>query len=269
MTRQTAGDVGRVAYALGRNLLRHPVKFLKHIAKQAKNFEKYQTVDSIVEERLRVFLNSPPTALLPQRSLEDICGGATKPVEFSSEPGDGAELPEAEEQAIARIVAARRPAAIFEIGTYRGRTTRLLATCSPSSIVHTLDLPPHDMLQGGCFKESDRELIGGRFAHAAHLRARIVQHFGDSQRFDFRPFYGQVDLVFVDACHAYEEVLNDSRAAIRMIKGGGTIIWDDYHPIHGPGVMKALADIALVSPLFWITGTRLATYCGAGDGALR
>ena len=135
------------------------------------------------------------------------------------------------------MLGVKRPATIFEIGTYRGRTTRLLATASPKAIVHTLDLPPALMQAGGCFQRSDSNLIGTSFQKDPAVRSRILQHFGDSRTFDFRPFHGQVDLVFVDASHAYEAVLNDSLRAFDMIRDSGTVLWDDYHPAHGPGVM--------------------------------
>ena len=67
-------------------------------------------------------------------------------------------------------------------------------------------------------------------------------------------------MVFVDASHAYEAVLSDSRQAFRMIRPGGLIIWDDYHPVHGIGVMKALAELSDEQPIAWIRGTRLAIH---------
>jgi len=248
-----------------------PLDFLRYVAR----YRRYRrsdvgdlnrAVQEAIEERTRSFQCSPPAFLLPQRRVEEICGEAHYQHDWHSEPGDGSELPEPEQHALVRIVKAYAPATIFEIGTYRGRTTKLLAACSPLSVVHTLDLSPSDMLDGGCFPRRDAALIGAQFSTDEHMRSRITQHFGDSRQFDFGPFYRKVDLVFVDASHAYEAVVSDSRQAFQMVRRGGIIVWDDYHPLHGPGVMRALAEVAKeLTPLVWLKGTRLAVHYPGDD----
>ena len=68
---------------------------------------------------------------------------------------------------------------------------------------------------------------------------RIHQLFGDSQTYDFTPYYGSVDLVFVDGCHHYEFVLRDSQNALKMMSPDGVVIWHDYAS-YAPGVVQAL-----------------------------
>jgi hypothetical protein len=264
-----ARRIRRVIAAVSVALLRHPIDFLKYLARQGAAYDRHrlvrrgeigQILDAEIEERLRFFMDSPPEALLPQRGLDEMFGADPEPGPMSVEAPDESELPESERRAVARIVSALKPATVFEIGTYRGRTTCLLAACSPAATVHTLDLPPDKMLEGGCFIKSDPTLIGARFTESSGIRSRIVQHFGDSRQFEFAPFYGQMDLVFVDASHAYEAVLHDSRTAFRMVREGGVVLWDDYHPIHGPGVMRALAELGVEKSIVWIKGTRLALH---------
>jgi hypothetical protein len=108
--------------------------------------------------------------------------------------------------------------------------------------------------------QSNQDLIGEAFRISPSLPARILQHFGDSRVFDFSPFYGKMDLVFVDASHAYEAVLNDSLQAFKLISDTGIIVWDDYDPIHGLGVMRALAEIAKHKSVVWIKGTRFGVH---------
>jgi predicted O-methyltransferase YrrM len=271
-----ARKIRHVVAAVSVALLRHPIDFLTYLGRQAAAYDRHRVVrrgeigrllDAEIEDKLRFFMDSPPDTLLPQRGLDEIFGAAPELDLMSFEAPDESELPERERRAVARIVSALKPATVFEIGTYRGRTTRLLAACSPAATVHTLDLPPEKMLEGGCFTKSDPSLIGARFAESSDLRARIVQHFGDSRQFEFAPFYGQMDLVFVDASHSYEAVLHDSRAAFRMVREGGVVLWDDYHPIHGPGVMTALAELGGEKPIIWINGTRLALHWMNGPPA--
>lgn len=254
---------------LGRNVLRHPLRFCIYMLHSAAHFEGHAIhpsrglhgiVTAAIDDRTRPFLDLPPGTLLPQRDLSDLFVTPDTTLAISQTVGDDAELPDREMKTVAGLVASLAPSTIFEIGTYRGRTTHLLAACAPSSVVHTLDLAPEQMLEGGCFRELDGNLIGTAFRTDPETMRRIVQHFGDSRQFDYRPFHGKVDLVFVDASHAYEAVLSDSAAALRMVRPGGAIIWDDYHPVHGPGVMKALAELSTTTPLVWIRGTRLALY---------
>lgn len=261
-------QVIRRAARLGGHVLQHPLAFWSYMLRHAANFDPRPgahgpglqgIVTAAIEHRTRPFLDLPPRTLLPQCELSDIIG----PLEAIALPqinGDNAELPQRETQAVAELAATLCSSIIFEIGTYRGRTTTLLATCSPRAIVHTLDLAPERMLDGGCFQELNETLIGLRFRGHAATASRIVQHYGDSRQFDYRPFHGNVDLVFVDASHAYEAVLSDSAAALRMVRPGGLIIWDDYHPVHGPGVMKALSELSVTTSLLWIRGTRLAVH---------
>jgi len=260
--------LGQKAWAAGLAASHHPIDFLTYLIRQSAAYEQGRssgsegtegTIQAAIDERLRPFMMSPPSTLLPSRSLEEVCC-PQEPLDIALAVADHAELPEPERKAIAQIVGAMRPQVIFEIGTYRGRTTCLLAAASPLATVHTLDLPPKDMLAGGCFHEPNPTLIGAHFKDERWLRTRIIQHHGDSRYFDFGPFRAKVDLVFVDASHAFDAVLSDSHRAFEMIKKGGVVLWDDYHPVHGPGVMRALADISAERSLAWIKGTRLAMY---------
>jgi hypothetical protein len=258
--------LARMLWATGHASVRDPLGLLRHLLAQGEVFALggNSTIQGVtraaLDESVRGFMSGPPTRLLPTQDLDDFCY-LTEPAEATPiELGDGSELPGTEREALRRIVSGLKPSTIFEIGTYRGRTTRLLAQCSPSATVHTLDLPPENMVEGGCFQRLDPGLIGARFAKDRAMLQRIVQHYGDSRTFDFSPFRRSVDVVFVDASHAYEAVLSDSARAFEILRKGGTILWDDYHPIHGPGVMRALGEILQERPIVWIKGTRLACY---------
>ena len=267
-----AGTVGKLTTAVVDFVAAsfcHPLEFLKHLVRQGTAFrrsyhEQANGIDSghhaLLAARLRLFSTSPPAALLEQRSIDEICPANPTESAWRPERGDRSELPEIEQRTLVRILEHHKPNSIFEIGTYQGRTTRLLATNAPGGTVHTLDLSPDDMLAGGCFEQPNEDLIGKAFRTSPSLPARIIQHFGDSRVFDFSPFFGKMDLVFVDASHAYEAVLSDSLQAFKLISDSGIIVWDDYDPIHGLGVMRALAEIARHKSVLWIKGTRFCVH---------
>lgn len=160
--------------------------------------------------------------------------------------------------AIVLLVRTRQPRTLFEIGTFDGRTTlNLAANISSEARIHTLDLPSTGLDQTRFKVEAiekefiDKPVSGSRFLGRPEA-SKITQHYGDSAKFDFAPYIGQMDFVFVDASHAYEYVLNDSRIAFKLLRPGkGIILWHDYNqPEWWPGVIRALDELYAGSPEF-------------------
>jgi predicted O-methyltransferase YrrM len=149
---------------------------------------------------------------------------------------------------IAQLTAARQPAEIFEIGTFDGRTTLNLAANSAGR-VFTLDLPAEDLANTGLpLARGDASYVnkptsGARFAGKPEA-TRITQLVGDSANFDFSPWHGRIELVFIDGAHSREYVLSDTERALRLLRPGrGVILWHDYDA-HFDGVTEALHGLA-------------------------
>lgn len=166
-----------------------------------------------------------------------------------------------------RIVREASPETIFEIGTFDGRTTlNFAANTKGSAAITTLDLPA-DQLDSAALPMDvgDREYIekpasGERF-HGTAFEEKISQVFGDSATFDFSPYKGEIDLVFIDGSHSYEYVKSDTAAALDMLgEQGGWILWDDYSV--WPGVTQALNELyssdSAFSGMRHVEGTSLA-----------
>jgi len=181
-------------------------------------------------------------------------------IDYQHSYGD---LPLGELMMLCRIVRYRKPSIVFEIGTYRGGTTLQLGANSRAE-VYTLDLPrggrPNHAVPIMQDPESDvyPDQPGERF-HKTPYADRIQQLFGDSLTYDFTPFYGEVDLVFVDGCHHYKFVLSDSHNALRMMSPEGIVVWHDYAP-YAPGVVKVLNDLGKTIPLKHVAGTSLVIH---------
>jgi len=157
--------------------------------------------------------------------------------------------------ALGTLIQRFSPKAIFEIGTFKGRTATYMAlNSSPGTVIYTLDLPRGAEGRPGLKMErGDREFISGSGFEARSLnaegRAKIKLLYGDSASFDFSPFNGAVDLVFVDGSHSYEYVLNDSKIALSLLrKAGGVIVWHDYGS--WDGVTRALNELYASDPAF-------------------
>lgn len=168
-------------------------------------------------------------------------------------------LPHGDAYLLALITSWARPERIFEIGTGTGEGTLLFARQAPAARIDTLDLGAEDSSLGVGSADAplEREPVGEAFRETPE-EERITTHFGDSARFDFEPFRGTIDLAFVDGAHTRDYVLNDSRAALAMVRPGGVIVWDDCHLYH-PGVSRGLARLRGEGlPISRIATSRLA-----------
>lgn len=158
------------------------------------------------------------------------------------------------------ITAYLKPRRVFEIGTASGQGTALIARQAPEAHIDTLDLGndrPSLGEQRGQPPWQDLSTIGSAYRKAG-FDDRVQQHLGDSAAFDFGPFRGRMDLVFIDGGHTYEYVASDSANALSMAGPGGAVLWDDCNYL-SPGVSRALWELRRAGhDVYRLVGTRLA-----------
>ena len=189
--------------------------------------------------------NATPAPTVPKIPAADVIRDETD-VRLSRIADVAGNVTPAELMIIAAFVRQRQPALCFEICTFDGRTTENMAANQPDGgQCYTLDLPPNDAdqtalpLASGDKTYIDKPASGARISAQAKS-GKISQLFGDSGTFDFSPYFGKVDLMFVDGAHSFEYVLSDTEAAYQMVKPGGLILWHDYASRWFPGVTRAL-----------------------------
>ncbi len=138
---------------------------------------------------------------------------------------DGGSLPS--DLALIRILAERINAqTYFEIGTWRGESVMQAAAAIPEC--YTLNLSAAEMHQ----RQWDEAYINMHRYFSAGT-PRITHLEGDSRNFDFSPYYGKMDVVFVDGDHHRDSVKTDTESAFKLVRPDtGIIIWHDYahHP---------------------------------------
>lgn len=200
--------------------------------------------------------------IIPSVSPEEQFPGISQlPVTLSDYIYNYGDMPVHEILTLCQIVRWAKPECIFEIGTFQGGTTLQMATNS-SAKIYTLDLPPETGEKRHVW-DADLdvypEISGARF-HETGYAQQIHQLFGDSQTFDFTPYYRRMDIVFVDACHHYKFVKKDSENALKMVSPNGIIIWHDYY-YYAPGVVQALNELSTKKQLFHLSGTSLVIHC--------
>jgi predicted O-methyltransferase YrrM len=149
------------------------------------------------------------------------------------------------------FISKNNPLRIFEIGTFNGRTTINFAVNSkPETIIYTLDILPEQIHE----LEYNIEEIEKKYINKSEIgelykkynsseKNKIIQLYGDSAKFDFSPFYNNIDYVFIDGSHHYDYVKNDTEIALKIInRNSGIIFWHDYNECWR-GVIKALNEL--------------------------
>ncbi len=176
------------------------------------------------------------TRSIPTIDLLDICPG-TQRWTLQSFPSVGASVSPMEcaaLAALARLVTAKK---IFEFGTYKGvSTTQLALNVAKGGTVFTLDLPEdHPAYSLPIPKPEEQQIAaeGGKgILIPRDLLDRITFLSSDSATFDESPYFGTMDMVFVDGAHSYDYVKNDTEKGFRMLRDGGVLAWHDCTPSH-------------------------------------
>lgn len=150
---------------------------------------------------------------------------------------------------LAKVLA---PKTILEIGTLHGYTALLFAlNTPPETAVYTLDLPQDASVTPALSTTVVDNVHVSLHTHTtsylydSHPAGRKVrQLYGDSARFDFSLYSGQIDLFFIDGAHSYEYVRSDTLKALSCVRPGGVIAWHDYGRWGVNGVSRWLHELA-------------------------
>jgi predicted O-methyltransferase YrrM len=134
---------------------------------------------------------------------------------------------------------------IVEFGTFRGRTTYNLALNAPRGPVISID--------AGVGDDSGANICGLSYPHYApgellhdlpeEISNKIHLLIGDSRQLDLSRYHESCGLVFVDGGHSYEVCMSDSLVALKLVRPGGVVVWDDFGP-YWPGVQRAVFDLS-------------------------
>jgi predicted O-methyltransferase YrrM len=191
---------------------------------------------------------------LPEVSVIDILNGDTAIRILEPEQLDG-NVTLLEMMVINTLVARLMPSVLFEIGTFDGRTTlNVTANAASNAKTFTLDLPSEELGQTVYALDSydvqyvNKERSARRLEGTSSSR-QIIRLFGDSAKFDFTPYFGTANFVFIDGSHAYDYVKNDSHIALRLVTRPAVIVWHDYDPFW-PGVIECLEELHATEKAF-------------------
>jgi predicted O-methyltransferase YrrM len=171
---------------------------------------------------------------------------------------------------ICLIINFLKPRKILELGTYNGMTTLQMALNAPKDCkIYTLDLPDNydpniklselDWHVAKSIKSKFGTKTGSYFADYPENK-NIIQLLGDSATFNYEEVGNDIDLIFIDAAHDFENKLIDTENAYRLIRKGGVIIWHDYKSPANPEVTRFINMQAQHKKIFHLRNTMLAIH---------
>jgi hypothetical protein len=158
------------------------------------------------------------------------------------------------------------PEYLFEFGTFKGLTTRLLLEnlrdrgASASERLFTLDLPE---IGNVVFQGTDAEIaaaaIGYRRKYLQSPRRHLVrQLLQDSMTFDSAAYRNKFQYILVDGNHEIAHVKRDTANALHMLAGPPCcIVWHDYGNREFPELTAYLDELSLGRELHHIEDTML------------
>jgi predicted O-methyltransferase YrrM len=166
-----------------------------------------------------------------------------------------------------KLMRITQPKYLFEFGTYKGLTTRLLlANLPPMSGVsgeriYTLDLPSLDDVPfQGTDVDLAQEALGFERKHLQeqdrHLVKQILQ---DSMKFDGSQYAGKFQFIFIDANHEVAYARRDTENSLKMFsQEKGCLIWHDYGHPEFPELTKYIEDLGKEMKVLHVEHTKLA-----------
>lgn len=200
-------------------------------------------------------------ASLPVIELADLVDHASDLTVRVGGGGDrhGWSLGAAEQLILQVLIRTRACRTAFEIGTFNGGTTRLLAETLPDDgRVWTIDLPPAEFDATQAPAGFVGSQVGLAYRESAAV-GKITQILASSLEYDFRDYAGSADLVLVDGGHEYGNGLADTRTALRLVRGGGLILWDDFEA-YWHGLVNGICDAMEGRQFGRLAGTSFAVY---------
>ena len=134
-------------------------------------------------------------------------------------------------EALMKLVAARRPKLVLELGTAHGNTVANICQTCPETRVVTVNALAEQMTGEVTTYALSKDEIG-RVYRRYGFSDRVVQVWANTLQLDLSRYLApfSVDLAIVDACHDCEYVINDFLQVVPYIKSGGIVLLHDTHP---------------------------------------
>lgn len=135
---------------------------------------------------------------------------------------------------------------LVEIGVYRGQSTECFLDSGIFSKIYCIDPWKEGYDPNDAASSTDMEAVESDFDNRVGSDDRVVKLKGVLDDYDGYFADKEIDVVYIDACHKYENVKNDIESAMRILKPRVAICGHDYSD-WWKGVKRAVND-TLSSP---------------------
>jgi len=157
----------------------------------------------------------------------------------------------------------------FEFGTWLGiRILNIAANLDPKAVLYTLDLDEESAkkieqeTQDRTNTVKYLEYMDNLAFKNTSYEKNIVVLRGDSTRFDYKPYYDQMDLVFVDGGHDLYTVRADTENAFKLVRQNSPhiVAWHDYGNPKHPQLTEYLEKLSNEKDIHHIEETTICYY---------
>lgn len=189
-------------------------------------------------------------------------------IRFFMPPAQGSgSLLSIESLLLIKLMRITKPKYLFEFGTYKGLTTRLLLANLPAvdgasgERIYTLDLPNLDDVHfQGTDVDLAREALGFERKYLGeHNRGLVKQILQDSMTFDGSEYAGKFQFIFIDGNHDVAYARRDTENSLQMLSNEkGCLIWHDYGHAEFPELTQYIEDLGKEMDVFHVEHTKLA-----------
>lgn len=163
---------------------------------------------------------------------------------------------------ILAIVMHYKPQSAFEIGTFSGGTTSMLAENIDK--VYTIDVDKDDFDINSLTKEQYGEVLPRDFVGSIYKNKNlnnVIQFFGDFNKIETvrsvrNCIKNKIGLVFIDGNHKKDSVISNTLSILSMLDYNGVVIWHDVKD--GIGVLNAINSISKQIDIYRITDSWIA-----------
>lgn len=150
---------------------------------------------------------------------------------------------------------------ILEVGSYCGASTTAfgLGILNKDCTIYCLDCWKDYQVQDDfsllqySMPSTDLNVLESFLANTSFLEDKILLLKGTSQQFKGILPKKYFNLIFIDAAHDYQSVVEDIGIALSSLAPGGLLIGHDYHS-YGHGVINAVNDLIADNPAYTVKG---------------
>lgn len=129
---------------------------------------------------------------------------------------------------------------IIEIGTWLGRSAKVMLDANPNTLLTCVDPGIVDFIFETAAYFLKDQIVSGHCS--------MIKKYSHEAAVDLSHLLGKIDMVWIDGNHAFEYVYQDLKTWIPFVRPGGLICGHDYETNPKNGVARAV-EFVIMEPV--------------------